>query len=1262
LEKERRNNLRRVIHECRKLLEEEIAKRLAYYGTMADGQFLDLAKLPHLTDKEWEIRHRLEQAIEKEALGKLTKSEAVKRYSHHVGFTYLNRFAALRAMEVRGLLKKETIIRRNKYGGRSLRERDIAESNPQLTPEQVLKVSLTQAFQEVGEEIKVLFDMNNEYSLVFPETRACLELIALLTEDVTEDDWKQDDVIGWIYQYFNSEARKEFRKARRKPRADDIPVINQFYTPDWIVKVLVDNALGRLWLEMHPDSKIKDFCNYFVPLKDKNYEREVKHIRDIKVMDPACGSGHFLVYAFDLLYQMYLENEPEIPPSEIPALILENNLFGIDIDLRSVQLAALSLYLKAKTYSRSLKIRGINLICADARIADSERRLGFLKGFQDDPALQHIFARLFEELEFTYEIGSLLKVRVPFELLFQERVSENGKQARLSLPITGQAELRIKGLAGQAKFAFKKSQSSESPLTLVIPKERTIEEMLDALRSFERESIKAQDMGRLLFATETEKSVGLLSLLSQKYDVIVMNPPYGDMPGKAKAYLKTHYPKTHFDYYTAFIEQASDLAQDGGFVGSLTGRTFMFLTRLQWVREVLLNKKMPLRLVLDLGFGVLDEATARWAAFVATKAASENKQHTIFVRLTEYTNEEKRKAAWLEAVNAVKQGIQQSIVYEVVLEDLRKVPGMPLSFWVPQNLRDLFIKHPPLDKETAKKITEPKIADLKQGLATGDDDQFVRRFWEVEPDSIGRSRRWLPYVKDGDKFYIKMHQVVNWENDGQTYHNRTTQFCCLITGNRYDYMYKPGLTWRDIVRTTWLEVSPFPENSIFSVKSSALFPKKPEDKFTLLALCNSSLFAYLFTVLDPLQHDRGVGYMSKLPIAQKALDSSILGLSAEESYDILRELDTGDEVSTIFIKPWILQTLHGFTLSETPVTRHPFSKQFKRSSWPILNEARKITGSPEMPLKELAKRSFNRLQLLGKRLEEIQEQVDGEVFDLYEISRDDSDLIEHEVHLIQGGVETKNTQNQVYDWAQIIDQTRRLLSYYIKRVIESDEDGIVPIDEMFPDNLIGKIRKLIAEDFGKDNVYRIEQESREILGKTLKDWVAQEYFDFHVSLYENRPIFWQITSYQHGSSRNPPGVFSCFVHYHKATHDTIPKIRAFYLERVKEALTREKEHLLRVLEAARATGDGLRINRLSKVYENTQSRIDELDRFETALLAVYNPRKDKKGIPKKAKWVDRAIAEVRDNGWKPIIDYGVRVNIEPLKEARLLHPAADRVK
>jgi hypothetical protein len=399
MDKKRRNNLRRVINQCRKILEEDVEKRLAYYGILTDGTFLELNKLEHLNDEEIEIRKRIELAIEKELVGGLDKKEAVHRYIRHTAFTFLNRVAALRAMEVRGLIK-ETIIQRNEYGGRSLREREIAEANPSLSPFEILKSTLIQAFKEVSQEIKILFDVNSEYSIVFPSEKACRDVIKLLAEDVTESDWKEDDIIGWIYQYFNDEARKKYRKAKRKPDPDDIPVITQFYTPHWIVKALVDNTLGRLWLEMHPESKLGEFCTYLVPLKKGQNKREVKKAREIKVLDPACGSGHFLVYAFDVFYRMYQEDEPNTPASEIPSLILENNLFGIDIDLFSTQLAALSLYLKAKTYNPNLKIRKMNIVCADIRISDGRKRVEFLQRFRDDPDLQEIFAKLFDDFSF----------------------------------------------------------------------------------------------------------------------------------------------------------------------------------------------------------------------------------------------------------------------------------------------------------------------------------------------------------------------------------------------------------------------------------------------------------------------------------------------------------------------------------------------------------------------------------------------------------------------------------------------------------------------------------------------------------------------------------------------------------------------------------------------------------------------------------------------------------------------------------------------
>ena len=1259
MDKERRNNLRRVINRCRNILEEDLEKRLIYYGIMVDGTFLELAQLEHLNANDVAIRNKIELAIEKEMVGGLDKKQATQRYIRHTAFTFLNRIAALRAMEVRGLIK-ETVIQRSEYGGRSFREREIAEANPSLSPYEILKNALVQAFKEVSEEIKVLFDVNSEYSIIFPSEKACRDVIRLLTEEITESDWKEDDIIGWIYQYFNDEARKEYRKAKRKPTPDDIPVINQFYTPHWIVKALVDNTLGRLWIEMHPDSRLKEFCTYLVPLKNGGSKREIKKVREIKVLDPACGSGHFLIYAFDVLYQMYREEEPNTPTPEILQSILENNLYGIDIDLFSTQLTALSLYLKAKTYDPTVKIRGMNVVCADVRISDGKKRVEFLERFRDDPDLQEIFAKLFDDLGYTFEIGSLLKVREPFERLFRER-KKGPKQTRFAL--LSQTRLSEKGVAGQAKFVLEPKGAGSA---LVIPKERTIEEMVEELRNFEREAIETQDMGRLLFATEAEKSVGLLALLSEKYDIVLMNPPYGDVPTKTKEYLRKHYPKTHFDYYAAFIEQAIDLAQDGGYVGAITGRTFMFLKSYQWLREVLLKKKARPEIVLDLGFGVLDVAMARWAAFTLRKALNQwkgNEQEIIFVRLTQYSGEYGKKNAWEEALSAIKARGKSEALFKITLQELSKIPGTPYSYWCTSKFREMFLQHPPLDRDVAGKLNHPKLSHVSVGLTTRDDARFLRYFFEVPKEEVGK--RWMPRAGGGYEFYADINWVVDWKDSGRILEDSGAAL------NGKHFYFEEGVCWPKIVSSIKICMYLLPKGCVFSNTAYILIPVNKEWMLNICAFGNSSLSAYLFFLIDPTAHGRYTGYVACLPISLEIFTSQKLKILAKEAYDVLKEWDTGNETSTHFIKPWILQVLHGFNSKEKPITLHPLAEQFEWSNWPSVQEIRSIKGSEETPLKELAELCVKRQLLLRKRIEEIQKEIDEEVYRIYEISDEDRALIERELKLQQGlGLEEETeAEKEESEEAEEIsreiisvkEHVERLVSFCIKRALESDEDGIVPLDEMFRDNLFDKVREFIAQDFGKERVDKVELEISEVLGKSLKRWIEEDYFDFHVSLYRRRPIFWQLTSSRLGKSKLP-GVFSCFLYYHKLDKDTIPKILAFYVNPVKERLYRKKDRVFKDLENARATGNRKRINELSKVYGETLAKIDEIESFEKALNTLHNPRKDKTKLKPDAKWVDKAIAEVRDNGWNPVIDYGVRVNIEPLKELKLLHPAADRVK
>jgi hypothetical protein len=1271
VDREARSRLRKVVTQARHLLEEDIRTQLKRLGIEEVGETIPAGRLTHLRREDKELRDKILLAIQKEQVRNVKRSEAYDRYVRHVDFTYLNRLAALRAMEVRGLIT-ETLIKRDQYAGMSRREYELSEREGLSDLTEITKRSLLEAFDEVSQEIKVLFDVNDEYSLLFPSPRSLDRLMSLLGEEVPEEDWREEDIIGWIYQYYNSEARSEFRKKRRKPRPDDIPVINQFYTPRWLVRALVDNTLGRLWLEMkgripetgkarapseerlrNPQGEtVDEYCSYLVPLRQDPLPREKKRVREIKVLDPACGSGHFLVHAFNVLYRMYLEDEPDTPREEIPRLILENNLFGIDIDLRSVQLAALSLFLKAKEYDRDVRIRKMNLVCADVRITDGDLQKKFISRLEHDMDLQRIFAKLFNEFEYTYDIGSLLKVRAPFERLLEER--RKGVQTRFRPRIIGQSSLSKKGsVGGQSALLIEEREKG-----VLVKPAVTLEEMLDALLEFEREGMEKKDMGTMLFAAEAEKSVGLLSLLSQKYDVVVMNPPYGKMPQTTKNYLREHYPVTYSDYYTAFVEQTTDLCGINGCIGALTGRTFMFLKSHQKLREEILRYDALPEVFLDLGFNVLDEAVARYAAFTLRKRQGKNekswKHHpVIFFKLTDYDWDEK-KVKFEESIREIKRESRtiENSIYIVELGELADVPGSPYSYWAPKLLRDLFKKYPPLDRDVAKHMNKPKIADVNKGMDTGDDKRFTRFWWEVGINNIASSsietkyKKWVPFAKGGGSFYFDVVFVIDWFRNGK----ELKEYEKANIRNE-EFFFREGLIW--VNKMSWgaatelepLKISKLPKNIIFASGYNAIFA---DNLWPLLGWGRSTLCMILITILDPNIQNVNVGVVARLPINLEIINDQSLGLLAKEACWLLREWDTGNETSTQFVLPWPLQVWKGFDPSWKPITQHPLVEDFAWSGFlaakKIREEGKKWNEGPSVL--SLANKCLDREKQLRERMQQIQREINERVYTIYGIDADELPLRWYNEKAVVGKL--NSTEEHV----------KRLVSYYIKKAIESDEDGIVLLEE-----LVQSIRKYIEEDFGKNEKEKVDLEISQVLGKDLAQWLGDDYFSFHVGLYGRRPIIWHITSASFSPRRGSYGTFNCFVYYHKLSKDIIPKIRARreYLRGVLDGAKWKTERLRRELQNARDSGDKSKERQLQGEYEEALDEFNELQAFDNKLAEVSNPREDRTQLDEDARWLERKIAEVRDDGWNPVIDYGVRVNIEPLKEAGLLHKAVYRV-
>lgn len=1268
MEINRRNNLRNTVNECREMIEKDIENQLIVYG-ITKKDFLSLEKLPHLSDDEKVIKSNIEKSIEKEKCAVTNQKKAVERYIRHVSFTFINRLAALRAMEVRNLIK-ETIIQRKEYGSMSLRERGIQENNHTLLPDEVLVESLIDAFREVSKEIKVLFDIDSEYSIIFPSSKVLRDLIQLLSENITEADWMEDDIIGWIYQYYNTEARAEFKRRRKKASADDIPIISQFYTPDWIVKALTDNTLGRYWLGMNPDSNIIDFCDYIVP-KDKNEKRSPKKAREIKILDPACGSGHFLIYAFDVLYQIYLEDEPETPKEDIPNLILDNNLFGIDIDLRAVQLAALSLYLKAKTFNPNITIKKMNLVCADSHITPGEKRTKFLERFNHIPPLQDIFRKTFEELNNTNEIGSLLKVREPFEDLF----GQLGNSQTYIKEGSGQSILSNKGTSvPQTRF---KSEGKELILTRIL----TINEMIQELKNFELESVENKDIGSLLFATETEKSVGLLSILTEKYDIVLMNPPHGRIISDIKDYAKKYYKKSHQDYYSAFVQQGIDLCKKEGLIGVLTGRSILITKSFIKLREeVFTEEALPIS-IFDLGFKTLEEAHARFAALVLDlkDAQEKSSKHEIeFFDLSTFEWDGKR-IAFEESLNKFPSFEH---VYVVPQKDFSEIPLNSYAYWAPKVLRQIYSKFQPLDRDVCKIPKAKKIADVKQGLATADKPRFNRFHWEIPSNQIASNRdqtfckkKWVPFADEFYLFYFyqDVPEVVNWGNNGYEVRNFYGANGKLRSRpQNISFFFKSGLLWSANLQRTQLPrlwemqripFRIFPEGCIFGIGAQAVILDS-DNCWTILGYMTSRLIFAVSRMINS-ENKQGTATTAFLPVCIPFKEPNNISSYAKEAHDILREQSIGNETSTIFIKPWMIQILNGFNLKEKPTTGHPLSDQFEWFDYKSLEKIRSVVGFPGISLKELAKLCIKREEIVDNRVEELQNSIDEEVYDLYEISREDRVLIEKEMELRklevapEGEKEelTKEEQERILN-EKIKDHVIRLISYYSKLSIEEDEDGIVPLGQLHEG-----VKTKLSSDFGEERLEELEDELYEILGKPLNNWLSEDYFNYHLNLYRKRPIFWQITSYQLGEGRTKvPGAFSCFVNYHKINRDMVPKIIAHYLNDEIKISTINKQRVLKDLESARIEGNSSKIRKREKEYDIFERNVNELERFKNKLNEVNNPREDKKKLPNNPKWVDEKIKEIRDEGWSPVLDYGVRVNIEPLKEAKILPKSANGVK
>lgn len=670
------------VPKVRKALDQEFEAQLERLGLRRDGKHLPLAKM-NVPEPSIAIRRRVEALVARESISEGASGRGYDNVVRELTYTLLNRLVGLKAMEARRLLylpppgqpssapEETEVITHVPDQGRSRYLRDFRAATGSRykyeddAEEALLRDGLTAAFRHITNEIRILFDPDHEYACVWPTHAALTDVMQLINDGLPSEAYRAPDFLGWVYQFFNREEKKRIRDENKgTPRSSyELAVINQFYTPSWVVKALVDNTLGRLWLQMHPDSALQPkappplpadrtsdvpIADYLVPrtgeriryqrVTDDGQVATFKRAIDISLLDPACGTMHFGQYAFGLFHQMYLDEieqagqpgwpaEPSVSePREIPSAILEHNLFGIDIDARAIQIASLSLMLTAKETGLrhgfsplDVSVRRTNLVVANAVDLGTERLRSLVDqvgGKLGSPELrERLFKTLWENLQYVGELGSLVQVREGVGAILSEWVDTRARDKGLTKLIRKKSQAQLELGSIVADLNLEKARQLE--LERKILEEEAAQLQQELLLAIEEAAGQlSADPADRLFAEDTARGLKLLQMLSRRYDVAVMNPPYGSFVPKTKVFVKAAYPLTANDIYATFIDRATQLTEPEGYVGALVSATFVNLTTFEKLRTEILLKRNPLIVMLDIGSGILDDATVEAAALV----------------------------------------------------------------------------------------------------------------------------------------------------------------------------------------------------------------------------------------------------------------------------------------------------------------------------------------------------------------------------------------------------------------------------------------------------------------------------------------------------------------------------------------------------------------------------------------------------------------------------------------------------------------------
>ena len=1143
-----KNAIKKYAVWARRELIDRVTKRAAVYGVTADG-FGDV-------NANTVNGHLLSGAEkrQRQALIRRIQAKGYEQVMEEVAYTWFNRFAALRFMEVNGYLPSHIRVFTDDEG--RFRPQILAEAiHLELDGLNMEKVYQLKDANQEEELFKYLLivqcnALNSILPGMFQKIEDYTELLLpdyLLREGsvieqmitlIPEDDWKdQVQIIGWLYQYYNTEPKdKVFADLKKniKISKEKIPAATQLFTPDWIVHYMVENSLGRLWLEGHPNDELKSEWKYY--LEEAEQEPEVQaqlaEIRkqyaalkpeEILAIDPCAGSGHILCVLFDVLVRIY--EDYGYTAREAAVSIVQNNLWGLDIDERAAQLAYFAVMMKARQYDRRFFSKGVQ-----PHVYAIQESNGITSAPLHDMGID------LSQEEYASSVKQIMQLIEDFH-----DATEYG-----SIITPAEADWDM-----LRRFAVPRWESSGQQIPMNIHGEVEAAPRLQAL-------------------------INLGQALSQKYHVVVTNPPYmgaSNMNPRLADYIKTNYTDYKSDFFAAFMVRCSTMTRLDGYCGFFTPYVWMFIQSYEKLRRYLYTQ-CTIESLIQFEYSAFEEATVPVCTLTFHNSHTEKKKG-CYLRLTDF-----RGGMEVQRQKTLEAKTNHSCGYYFVqsTDSFSQIPGAPTAYWVGPNVLSDFMSETKVDT----------VSETRIGMATADNDRFMRFWHEVDiskasnecssrQEAIESGRKWFLYYKGGTfrKWYGNTDYVVNWKSDGEEIQSFKDLATGRIRSHNYnlDYIFRPGLTFTAISSSSF--ACRIMQNGLFGSGGSGICRIEKEMQYPLLGYLNSKVANYLMACLSQTMNFE-VNMIGSLPF--------ILGVEIEMITSQVQEAITCSKMDwDSFETSWDFQ--------RHPLVAPAIDQHYMRLSdcWRDWERACDERFAQLKANEEELNRIF--IDIYGLQ-DELTPDVDDKDVTVRkaDLGRDIRSLISYAVGCMLGrySLDKPGLAFAGGNWQDWLVQ-QDAMTY------APDKDGILPItdDEYFYDDIVTMFVDWLKTVYGASTLEENLTFIANALGgkgspcEVIREYFLNDFYKDHLKIYQKRPIYWLFDS----GKKNG---FKALVYMHRWQPDTIARVRTDY---VHEIQSRYRTAIADVEQRINGASTSERV-KLTKRLSALQAQAEELRKYE----------------------------------------------------------------